>query len=201
MEWLRSLIRKAAALFSRGTPFPAENTAVPAEVPEREKETLIPETRQTGTLPPTRLPGNELKSFETLRPGERRAPIAYSPDPLPTQDRKGRKAAVPGVSWEPDDSGNVILGRDDRFREQEREVQEVFTRYKGRYGTYVPGNDEPDVWEDDEEDEAEEARVQPKSSVSGDKSEQMSFDFDRLTRAAQTSEDIGATVSPGPQQQ
>ena len=77
MEWLRSLIRKAAALFSRGTPFPAENTAVPAEVPEREKETLIPETRQTGTLPPTRLPGNELKSFETLRPGERRAPIAY----------------------------------------------------------------------------------------------------------------------------
>ena len=174
---------------------------VPAEVPEREKETLIPETRQTGTLPPTRLPGNELKSFETLRPGERRAPIAYSPDPLPTQDRKGRTAAVPGVSWEPDDSGNVILGRDDRFREQEREVQEVFTRYKGRYGTYVPGNDEPDVWEDDEEDEAEEARVQPKSSVSGDKSEQMSFDFDRLTRAAQTSEDIGATVSPGPQQQ
>lgn len=201
MEWLRSLIRKAAALFSRGTPFPAENTAVPAEVPEREKETLIPETRQTGTSPPTRLPGNELKSFETLRPGERRAPIAYSPDPLPTQDRKGRTAAVPGVSWEPDDSGNVILGRDDRFREQEREVQEVFTRYKGRYGTYVPGNDEPDVWEDDEEDEAEEARVQPKSSVSGDKSEQMSFDFDRLTRAAQTSEDIGATVSPGPQQQ
>lgn len=95
----------------------------------------------------------------------------------------------------------MILGRDDRFREQEREVQEVFTRYKGRYGTYVPGNDEPDVWEDDEEDEAEEARVQPKSSVSGDKSEQMSFDFDRLTRAAQTSEDIGATVSPGPQQQ
>lgn len=201
MEWLRSLIRKAAALFSRGTPSPAEKTAVPAETPVREKETQVPETRQAETLPPVRHPGNELKSFETLQPGERRAPIAYSPDPLPTQDSKGRIAAVPGVSWEPDDSGNVILGRDDRFREQEREVQEVFTRYKGRYGTYVPGNDEPDVWEDDEEDEAEEAGVQPKSSVLGDNSEQMSFDFDRPMRAAQPSKDIGAAVLPGPQQQ
>jgi len=26
MEWVRSLIRKAAALFSRGTPFPAEKS-------------------------------------------------------------------------------------------------------------------------------------------------------------------------------
>ena len=139
MEWVRSLIRKAAALFSRGAPSPAENTAIPAEVPEREKETLIPETRQAETVSPSRHSGNELKSFETLQPGERRAPIAYSPDPLPTQDRKSRIAAVLGVTWVPDDSGNVILGRDDRFREQEREVQEVFTRYKGRYGTYVPG--------------------------------------------------------------
>ena len=127
--------------------------------------------------------------------------IAYSPDPLPTQDRKSRIAAVPGVTWVPDDSGNVILGRDDRFREQEREVQEAFTRYKGRYGTYVPGNDEPDVWEDDEEDEAEEVRVQTKSSVSGDNSEQMSFDFDRPMRSAQSSKNINEAVSPGPQQQ
>ena len=119
MEWVRSLIRKAAALFSRGAPSPAENTAIPAEVPEREKETLIPETRQAETVSPSRHSGNELKSFETLQPGERRAPIAYSPDPLPTQDRKSRIAAVPGVTWVPDDSGNVILGRDDRFREQE----------------------------------------------------------------------------------
>ena len=103
--------------------------------------------------------------------------------------------------WVPDDSGNVILGRDDRFREQEREVQEAFTRYKGRYGTYVPGNDEPDVWEDDEEDEAEEVRVQTKSSVSGDNSEQMSFDFDRPMRSAQSSKNINEAVSPGPQQQ
>ena len=116
MEWVRSLIRKAAALFSRGAPSPAENTAIPAEVPEREKETLIPETRQAETVSPSRHSGNELKSFETLQPGERRAPIAYSPDPLPTQDRKSRIAAVPGVTWVPDDSGNVILGRDDRFR-------------------------------------------------------------------------------------
>ena len=110
----------------------------------------------------------------------------------------------------------MILGRDDRFREQEREVQEAFTRYKGRYGTYVlekvspcpedaviyvPGNDEPDVWEDDEEDEAEEVRVQTKSSVSGDNSEQMSFDFDRPMRSAQSSKNINEAVSPGPQQQ
>ena len=168
MEWVRSLIRKAAALFSRGAPSPAENTAIPAEVPEREKETLIPETRQAETVSPSRHSGNELKSFETLQPGERRAPIAY---------------------------------RDDRFREQEREVQEAFTRYKGRYGTYVPGNDEPDVWEDDEEDEAEEVRVQTKSSVSGDNSEQMSFDFDRPMRSAQSSKNINEAVSPGPQQQ
>lgn len=172
MEWVRSLIRKAAALFSRGAPSPAENTAIPAEVPEREKETLIPETRQAETVSPSRHSGNELKSFETLQPGERRAPIAYSPDPLPTQDRKSRIAAVPGV-----------------------------TRYKGRYGTYVPGNDEPDVWEDDEEDEAEEVRVQTKSSVSGDNSEQMSFDFDRPMRSAQSSKNINEAVSPGPQQQ
>ena len=54
MEWVRSLIRKAAALFSRGAPSPAENTAIPAEVPEREKETLIPETRQAETVSPFR---------------------------------------------------------------------------------------------------------------------------------------------------
>lgn len=82
MEWVRSLIRKAAALFSRGAPSPAENTAIPAEVPEREKETLIPETRQAETVSPSRHSGNELKSFETLQPGERRAPIAYTRIPF-----------------------------------------------------------------------------------------------------------------------
>ena len=56
MEWVRSLIRKAAALFSRGAPPPAENTAIPAEVPEREKETLIPETRQAETVSPPGIP-------------------------------------------------------------------------------------------------------------------------------------------------
>ncbi len=184
MDWLRkaeSVARGISALlegFRRQLPkAPAPARVEPAGTPEPVPEKANPKATESAPAPEPgkKNPSDEIRSFETLAPWERRAPAVFVPDPLPFRvEADIPDEPVPGAPWEPDLSGNVIIGRDDRFRAEEKELQEKLSGYRGQYGEFVPDTDDEISWAD--EDEGPEDESQKKDAKKPD-GPQLDFEF------------------------